>query len=290
MRAATETRAATAVVYEHMAFTRADILTAVERSPQAVAARDRERWVGLYTADARIEDPVGSRPHRGLDQIDRFYATFVAPRDITFHRDVDIVFGTTVIRDLELEVRMGGATSAALTMRIPAYLRYDVLPTGEGDLKITRLQAFWELPTMVGLFLRGGIRAVPAGAALTGALMRNQGLAGTAGFLDGFRGAGRSGKPHFARFLDDARTGDEVAVRRRLAKGATITCGDDRPMTASELQTRLADVRWRKMIAAGNRIAVAAGGGGDTAVLIADVDAKPFRINRIRYFTEAAHD
>ena len=101
---------------------REDLLAAVERSPQAAAAHDRAGWVALFTADGRIEDPVGSRPHVGHAQIGRFYDTFIGPRDITFHRDLDIVFGTVVLRDLELEVAMG----SAVTMYIPAFLRYDL--------------------------------------------------------------------------------------------------------------------------------------------------------------------
>ncbi len=68
---------------------RAALLAAVERSPDAAAARDRAGWVGLFTADGRIEDPVGSRPHVGHAQIGRFFDTFIGPRDITFHRDLD---------------------------------------------------------------------------------------------------------------------------------------------------------------------------------------------------------
>ncbi len=59
---------------------------------------------------------MGSRPHVGHAEIGRFYDTFIGPRDITFHRDLDIVFGTVVLRDLELEVAMG----PAVTMHIPA--------------------------------------------------------------------------------------------------------------------------------------------------------------------------
>src|SRR5699024_5462098 len=118
-----------------------------------------------------------------------------------------------VVRDLELEVRM----SDAVTMRIPAVLRYDLASTG-GELKITRLQAFWELPLMVNRFLRAGPAAPPVGAALSVALLRNQGLTGTGGFLAGFRSAGRSGRREFVGFLTDAGAGDEVAVRRRLAR------------------------------------------------------------------------
>jgi hypothetical protein len=60
----------------------------------------------------------------GRLQIECFYDTFIGPRDITFHRDLDIVAGMTVIRDLDLEV----ALSAAQSMTIPAVLRYDLTP------------------------------------------------------------------------------------------------------------------------------------------------------------------
>ena len=88
---------------------RNDLLAAVERSPQAVSAHDRDGWVQVFTQDGRVEDPVGSSPHIGHDEIYRFYDTFIGPRGITFHRDVDIVSGDTVLRDLELERFLAGA-------------------------------------------------------------------------------------------------------------------------------------------------------------------------------------
>jgi len=54
---------------------------------------------------------VGSRPHAGPVEIGRFYDTFIGPRDIAFHRDLDIVRGSSVIRDLDLEVAMGPAVT-----------------------------------------------------------------------------------------------------------------------------------------------------------------------------------
>src|SRR5690242_12643688 len=195
-----------------MAFTRADMLATAERSPAAACARDRTAWIGLFTPNGRIEDPVGSTPHRGVAAIGRFYDTFVGPRDIRFHPDVDIVVGPTVIRDGELEVTM----ASTFTMRVPIYFRYD-LQDDAGDLKIAALSAFWELPTMVGQFLRGGVRSVPAGLQLSRLLLRNQGLVGTLGFFGGFRGLGSGAKGVVARFLDAACAGDEVGVRRRLA-------------------------------------------------------------------------
>ena len=120
------------------------LLAAVERSPQAAAAHDRTGWVGLFTVDGRVEDPVGSRPHAGPVEIGRFYDTFIGPCDIAFHRDLDIVRGSSVIRDLDLEVAMG----PAVTMTIPAFLRYDLREV-DGDWKVMTLRAYWELPAMV---------------------------------------------------------------------------------------------------------------------------------------------
>jgi hypothetical protein len=174
--------------FEHW---RADLLAVVEQSAAAAGAHDRAGWVGLFTADGTVEDPVGSRPNRGQAALRRFYDTFIGPRDITFHRDTDLMIGQTVIRDLELEVTM----ASSLVMRIPTYLRYDVDFDG-GQLKIARLQAHWELPAMVLQFARGGRAVIPAGMSLTRALLGNQGLSGTAGFLSGFRGVHGRGKRH----------------------------------------------------------------------------------------------
>lgn len=263
-----------------MTFTRDDLLSAVERSPQLVAEHDRAGWVALYTPDAEIEDPVGSRPHRGPVQIDRFYATFIAPRDITFQVHHDVVVDQTVIRDVDLAVRMTGG----VTMQIPAVLRYDLVAAGP-DLKIARLQAFWELPGMVGQFLRSGPRAVPAGGALSVALLRNQGLGGAAGFLSGLRTAGAAARRQVESVVHDAAAGDEVAVRRRLGRGARLTIGENRALSGSELLGVLAGARCDKLIAAGRHVvATVESAGGEHAVVITDVERRPFAITRLRVF------
>jgi hypothetical protein len=265
-----------------MAFTRADLLATAERSPAAASARDRNAWVGLFTPNGRVEDPVGSRPHRGTAAIGRFYDTFIGPRDITFCRDVDIVVGTTVIRDGELEVTM----ASALTLRVPVYIRYDLQDEADG-LKIAALSAFWELPAMVGQFLRGGVRAVPAGVALSQLLLTNQGLAGTLGFLSGFSGMGGGGKRLFARFLDDACGGDEVGMRRRLAGQVAISSGDDLHLSAADLLRHLSGARWRKLIGSGHAVVAATERAGQRSVIFAEVGAEPAALKRIRVFSEA---
>ena len=78
-----------------MAAVNAELLAVVERSPAATDVHDRSGWVGLFTADGRVEDPYGSRPsRRARCEIGRFYDTFIGPRQIIFHRDVDLVVGT----------------------------------------------------------------------------------------------------------------------------------------------------------------------------------------------------
>ena len=277
--------------------TRAELLTAVERSPQAAAAHDRAAWVGLFADGARIEDPVGSRPHRGAAEIAEFYDTFIGPRVITFHRDVDIVAGSTVIRDLELEVTMGSAGPDAgtpgVTMRIPAYLRYALQgtrePSGTGP-RITELQAYWELPAMVLQFLRNGTRAVPVGLQLAGDLLRNQGPVGAVGFASGFRGVGARPRSHarrrFIRLLDDLCAGDEVSVRRTLRRDARVLSGEATPLGASKLTALTAGGSWRKVIVSGASAVAGIDVGSRRAVLIAELT--PSGIRRVRYFTDTA--
>ncbi len=76
-------------------------------------------------------------PHVGHEQIGRFFDTFIGPRDIKFHRDLDIVCGTVVLRDVELEVAM----AAGVTMFVPAFLRYDLRKASD-EWKIAVLRAY----------------------------------------------------------------------------------------------------------------------------------------------------
>lgn len=263
-----------------MAFTRSEVLATAERSPAAAGARDRNEWVGLFTADGRVEDPVGSQPHRGLGAIGRFFDTFIGPRHITYRPDADIVTGTTVLRDGDLDIAMG-----PVQLHVPVYIRYDVQEGGDG-LKIAALSAYWELLAMVGQFMRAGVGGLPAGLQLSRALLVNQGVVGVLGYLGGLRGTGSQGKRRIQEFLDDARAGNEVAVRRWLGKETRVTAGDDLALSTAELLSRLATARPRKMIASGYSVVVGLDREGRRDVLIAEVAAKPFAIRRIRYFTE----
>ncbi|OBJ49334.1 ketosteroid isomerase family protein [Mycobacterium sp. 1423905.2] len=255
------------------------LLAAVERSPQAAAAHDRAGWVGLFTDDARVEDPVGSRPNVGREQIGRFFDTFIAPRDIKFHRDLDIVCRSVVLRDLDLEVAMG----STVTMFIPAFLRYDLRAAG-GDWQIAELRAYWELPAMMLQFLRTGTGALTPGMHLSHALMSNQGLRGTAGFLSGFRRAGTRHKKLVETFLNAVVQQDKSAALRALSPSATMTLGDDDALDSTELLEQLRGARWTKVIGAGSTVTVSLATDHGRGIIFVDVAWRGNQINEIRYF------
>ena len=258
---------------------REHLLAAVERSPQAFTVHDRDGWVGVFTADARVDDPVGSQPHVGYEQIYRFYDTFVGPRDIKFHRDLDIVFGSAVLRDLELEVEMG----PGVTMFVPAFLRYDLREVN-GEWKVARLRAYWDLPAMMMQFLRSGSRAITPALKLSRGLLGNQGLRGTVGFMTGFRRVGARHKELVEKFLHAAGRGDTFAAARALSSTATITLGDNEPLDVAELVAELGGASWAKTIGAGSTVAVSLTSGHGHGIVFADVSWRGNAINRIRYF------
>lgn len=254
------------------------LLAAVEQSPRAAGAHDRPAWVGLFTADGRVEDPVGSRAHVGTAQIGRFYDTFIGPRDITFHRDLDIVRATTVIRDLDLEVAMGDG----VVMNIPAFLRYD-LRRVDDRWRIDVLRAYWELPAMMGRFLRNGLRALRPALALAGGLGRNQGPSGAVGFLTGFRRVGARHKGAVQTFLSAVAREDTAMATRLLMPGAAISLGDDEPVTLSEFVEHLSGAGYTKVIGAGDTVVVSVFCDTGRGVLFAEL--RGHRICRIRYFS-----
>ena len=259
------------------------LLAAVERSPQAAAAHDRTAWVGLFTTDGRVEDPVGSRPHVGPVEIGRFYDTFIGPRDIAFHRDLDIVCGTTVIRDLDLEVVMG----SAVTMTIPAFLRYDLREVN-GEWKIAMLRAYWELPAMLLQFLRNGASAVPATIQLSQGLIRNQRLRGTAGFAAGFRRVGSHHKKLVDTFANAVGAGDRLGAQQTLSSDATMTFGDDGAANIAELIAQCPGASVPKLIAAGCTVAASITSAQGRGVMFADVARRRNEIRRIRYFSASS--
>lgn len=252
---------------------RDDLLTAVLASPAAVAAKDRAGWLALFTPEAVVEDPVGSRPHVGLAAIGRFHDTFIAPNTITFQPDADIVTGRTVLRDLAITIRM----STGATVRVPMHLRYDLV-WHENAWRIARLAAHWEFTPMVLRLLGTGPRGLGAGTLLGGQLLAHLGPGGALGMLGAVRGVGSRGRRDAERVLRAAAGGQAA----ELAGVATeLPGGGVRP---AEFAAHLRGASVSKVLAAGRSVTASIRLGDRRAVAVVEFTGR--RLAAIRLIAE----
>lgn len=99
---------------------------------------DREGWLDLFTADATVEDPVGTDVHRGREQIGAFWDFAHSLADQV---DVHVVgpvcvSGTEAAFHIEIHSTVGDAK-----MLIPAI---DAM-VFDDDAKITQMRAYWTM-------------------------------------------------------------------------------------------------------------------------------------------------
>ncbi|MBB5918205.1 hypothetical protein BJY24_007117 [Nocardia transvalensis] len=256
----------------------AELLATVERSPQAVAAHDRAAWVGLFADGARVEDPVGSRPHRGTAAIERFYDTFIAPNGIAFRIEQDVVCGMAVYRDLAIETTM----STGVTLRVPMHLRYDVAQVG-GELKITELHAHWELPVMIGQLLAAGVPGLTAAAKLAPQLLGNQGIGGALGFARGFVRVGAAGKRAATDLLRAAGRGEGAAVRSALTPDASLRWAGT-PLGVEGFVGRAGGIEVGKTIGAGRFVTATVTTGDGRGIAELELARGGKRVSAVRVF------
>lgn len=188
--------------------TREQLLELALASPHAVARHDRQAWVSLFSRHAVIEDPVGSKPHqnglhdafsgvRGSGPLERFFDTFIAPNQITFHVEHDVVASPFVVRDLTIAIGMGNG----LAVRVPMHVVYEMVEE-DGVLRIAHLRAHWELLPMVRQVLGHGRAGWAAMGRLGMRMVRYQGVSGVLGFSRGVFGIHKAGKHAVERFVD----------------------------------------------------------------------------------------
>ncbi|MFG1791394.1 nuclear transport factor 2 family protein [Nocardia sp. NPDC049149] len=259
----------------------ADLLTAVQASPRAVAAHDKSAWVDLFTADAEVNDPVGSRPHVGRAAIERFYETFIAPNTIAFRVDRDIVHPPTVVRDLTIETTM--ATGARVS--VPMHLRYQ-LADEDGDWKITHLAAHWELAPMIVQLLRTGPRGFGAALQLGPQLITHQGVDGALGMLRALGGVGRTGKRVTERLFAAAGSTDIARVRGLLGHYAVVELPAGTPVSVEEFTNRARTMRWSKLIAAGRTVTASVRIGDARGVALVEFAASSPHVAAVRFFLD----
>ncbi len=210
---------------ESAEFTREAALEIVEASPRLVGEHDRGAWQALFAVDGVVEDPVGAAPsrkgerrRRGSDELARFYDTFIADNAIRFVVERDIVVGSEVIRDVAIHTTL----RTGLQVTVPAILRY-ALTHEAGEVRIARLEAYWELPRMSKQILKEGLRGLRTMLRTTWTMVRVQGLRGLTGYsrgmMRGIFGRGHEVAGQLARLLGE---GDLEGIAGLFVPGAKI--------------------------------------------------------------------
>jgi len=120
-----------------MAADPATIRGAVEAYCAAFTAGDRAAYVGLFAADAWVEDPVGTPRHEGQDAIGVFFDNARAMADTVELRQTGParVAAGECAWPLQARPVIGGATYVVDII--------DVM-TFDDDGKITTMRAFWD--------------------------------------------------------------------------------------------------------------------------------------------------
>lgn len=243
-------------------FTRAQCLAVVERSPEAVASHEKNAWLALFARYNLVEDPVGSAPHiggifdrrsgyRSDARLSRFYDTFIAPNTIRFEVERDTVCGLHVVRDLTIVICM----APKVIVRVPVHLLYELI-VEEGELKVFRLAAHWELWPMLRQQVATGWPFLKVGSASGLRMLRHQGIVGMAGFMRALSSAGAAGKAQIDRFAHYFNRGDVQALEKLFAASDTRIAFPhaQRYLSVAACVAQGGQMRFSKVLAAGNMV------------------------------------
>ncbi len=126
------------------------------RSRAAVTAGDREGWLGLFTEDAVVQDPIGPSPfdpegtgHRGIAAIANFYDTVIASSEaIDFEITHSYLCGDEVADVGIIRTTLAGGTHQAVVHGVYTY-------RSDGAGRIAALRAFWEFDALEMVELGG---------------------------------------------------------------------------------------------------------------------------------------
>jgi ketosteroid isomerase-like protein len=120
------------------------------RSVEAVEAGDRETWLGLFTDDALVQDPIGASPldptgegHRGIEAISSFYDRVVSQAQIRFSVRESYAQGDECANVVTITSTFPDGGRSV----VDAVSTYRLAPDGSG--KLMWLRAYWEFDALV---------------------------------------------------------------------------------------------------------------------------------------------
>ena len=213
----------------------ASLLSVARESPARVAVHDRPGWLSLFSQDAVVEDPVGAAAHRRQrsrsdDPLRRFYDTFIGPNRVDMDTRLDVVHSqqAEVARDVIIHTQL----QTGLSIDVHAYLLYQ-LTEEQGQLRIARLAAHWELPQMSLQVLGRGLKGLWTMTQMSWHMLRVLGVGGTLGYMQamtsGVFGHGRRTIEALSAALSERRT---QVLGRLFADHAQLELSDGTVPTA----------------------------------------------------------
>lgn len=244
-----------------MFFSREEKIAHINKSPESIANHDKDAWLSIFSQDAIVEDPVGSKPHHNGEQLNdnkspdesalsRFYDTFIAPNNIEFDIKNDIVCQNHVVRDLTININMG-----RISVSVPTHLLYE-LTEESGKLKISRLAAHWELVPMIKVLVSEGVNAFPVMGSLSKRMMKYQGLSGGMGFIAGVNRFGGKRKEQVQRFFAAFNQQNNQQIPTLFSSNARVKApyGTSEITPIELLTNRPGEISFSKLLAAGNTV------------------------------------
>lgn len=231
----------------------ANLLSVARESPARVAVHDRPGWLSLFSQDAVVEDPVGAAAHRRQrsqddDPLRRFYDTFIGPNRVAMDTRLDVVHSQRpeVARDVIIHTQL----QSGLSIDVHAYLLYE-LTEEQGQLRIARLAAHWELPQMSLQVLGRGLRGLWTMTRMSIHMLRVQGVGGTLGYMramtSGVFGHGRRVIEALATMLSSGRSprslnslfSDQAELELSLQPASSAAPSERRPQTRAAVAALL---------------------------------------------------
>lgn len=191
-------------------------LEVAEKSPELVGRHDRKAWLDLFAADGEVHDPWGAPGHPRA-AIGAFWDTFIARNGIRFEVHQDVVSESEVWRDLTIHTTL----STGPVLKVPCHLRYAI----EGE-RVTRLEAHWELASMIWQATLLGPFAWFATTVMSLSMLLNQGPVFIARYMASMFGVGAKGKEAARAWVAEhgevVLTGKMLACSDRVTASATI--------------------------------------------------------------------
>ena len=271
-------------------------LRTARSSPQIANRHDEAAWLALYTDDAVVEDPFGTPECRrggrsarrggrgGRDDLQRFYAAFIAPTSIRVEERLDVVVRDTVVRDVVLHVVLPGGGRAS----IPAFLEYD-LDASNGALRVRRMRAYWDARRNGRAMMAQGLRGKLTSLLSAARLVRHFGRDWTRRYVEGTRRGIRREGPAMVRELVSALAAqDRGALDAVATPDATLVLPGAAPRPLADAGPLQLEVH--EPICAGftcvARCRTRTAAGEVEGVAFVEVDPSSKRVARLRLFWE----